>query len=163
MDLDLFPAPPQCEGFTLANGASVIALPDNEEKIRCFSAPSLIVVDEAAFASDTLFTALEPMLSVSNGTLMLLSTPNGQSGYFYDKWHQPGGPWTRIFGTLADCPRISEEAIKKLRESMSEETFQQEFDCRFIAAGGQYISVETFRKCLRDDFELFAPEWEHSD
>ena len=162
MDIELFTAPPQCEGFTLANGASVIALPDNEEKIRCFSAPSLIVVDEAAFASDTLFTALEPMLSVSNGTLMLLSTPNGQTGYFYEKWHQQNSPWTRILGTLEDCPRISEEAIKKLRESMSEETFQQEFDCQFVAAGGQYISLETFRKCLRDDFDLFAPDWERS-
>ena len=162
MDIELFTAPPQCEGFTLANGASVIALPDNEEKIRCFSAPTLIVVDEAAFASDTLFTALEPMLSVSNGTLMLLSTPNGQTGYFYEKWHQQNSPWTRILGTLEDCPRISEEAIKKLRESMSEETFQQEFDCQFVAAGGQYISLETFRKCLRDDFDLFAPDWERS-
>jgi hypothetical protein len=162
MELDLFAAPPKCEGFTLANGASVIALPDNEEKIRCFSAPSLIVVDEAAFASDTLFSALEPMLSVSNGTLMVLSTPNGQTGYFYEKWHQQNSPWTRILGTLEDCPRISEEAITKLRESMSEETFRQEFDCQFIAAGGQYISLETFRKCLRDDFDLFAPDWERS-
>jgi hypothetical protein len=162
MDLDLFAAPPKCEGFTLANGAKVVALPDNEEKIRCFSAPSLIVVDEAAFASDTLFSALEPMLSVSNGTLMVLSTPNGQTGYFYEKWHQQDSPWTRILGTLEDCPRISDEAITKLRESMSEETFQQEFDCQFIAAGGQYISLETFRKCLRDDFDLFAPDWERS-
>ena len=163
MGLELFTAPPQCEGFTLGNGANVIALPDNEEKIRCFSAPSLIVVDEAAFASDTLYTALEPMLTVSNGTLMLLSTPNGQTGYFYEKWHQQNSPWTNIFGTLADCPRVSDAAIRKLRESMSEEAFQQEFECKFIAAGGQFISLETFRKCLRDDFELFAKEWQFSD
>ena len=163
MDIDLFAAPPKCEGFTLANGASVIALPDNEEKVRCFSAPSLIVVDEAAFASDTLYTALEPMLTVSNGTFMLLSTPNGQTGYFYEKWHLQNSPWTNIFGTLEDCPRVSDAAIQKLRESMSEETYQQEFECKFIAAGGQFISLETFRKCLRDDFDLFAPEWERSN
>ena len=155
--------PPKCDGFTLPNGSTVVALPDSEETIRGFSAPSLIVVDEAAFANDTLYTALEPMLTVSNGTLMLLSTPNGQTGYFYEQWHLPDSPWSKIFGTLDDCPRVNQAAIDSMRKSMPKADFEQEFECKFVAASGQFISVETFRKCLRDDFELFCPDLDEEE
>ena len=160
MGLKLGGPPPKCEGFTLPNGSVVVALPDSEETIRGFSAPSLIIVDEAAFASDTLFKALEPMLTVSNGTFMLLSTPNGQSGYFYEQWHMPDSPWSKIFGTLDDCPRVNKEAIEGMRKSMAKADFEQEFECKFVASSGQFISVETFRKCLRDDFEPFCKDWD---
>ena len=74
---------------------------------------------KSAFASDTAYKALEPMLTVSNGTLMLLSTPNGQLGYFYEQWHLPDSPWTKIFGTLDDCPRVNKDAIEGMRKSMA--------------------------------------------
>src|SRR6187399_10424 len=93
LSLEILPPPNNCDGFRLANGSEIIALPDSEETIRGFSAPRLIVVDEAAFASEDVFKALEPMLTVSNGTFILLSTPNGQSGYFYEQWHAENGPW----------------------------------------------------------------------
>lgn len=160
LDLELLPPPSKCDGFSLANGAQVIALPDNPETIRGFSAPRLIVVDEAAFASEELFKSLEPMLTVSNGTLMLLSTPNGQSGYFYDQWHTAASPWTRIFGTLKDCPRVNHDAIANIRKTMSEADFQQEFECKFVAASGQFISNELFESCLRDDVEIFNMDFD---
>jgi hypothetical protein len=100
------------------------------------------------------------MLSVSAGTIMLLSTPNGQHGYFYEQWHAEHSNWTRIKGTLEGCPRMKPEAIEALRKSMSKEDFEQEFECRFIAAGGQIISLETIRKCYTEDFDLFDPEYD---
>ncbi|MBI2684923.1 MAG: hypothetical protein HYX27_01305, partial [Acidobacteria bacterium] len=160
IDVELFPPPSKCDGFTLANGAQVIALPDSEETIRGFSAPRLIVVDEAAFASEDVFKALVPMLTVSAGTIMLLSTPNGQTGYFYEQWHNDNSPWTRLQGSLKDCPRVSKETIDQMRQTMSKDDFAQEFECKFIAAGGQFISREVFRACLRDDFPLFMPEYD---
>ena len=163
LDLDILPPPPKCDGFSLANGSQIIALPDNPETIRGFSAPRLIVVDEAAFASEDLFKALDPMLTVSNGTLMLLSTPNGQTGYFYEQWHAAATPWTRIFGTLADCPRVQPEAVEAIRKSMSEADFQQEFECKFIAGSAQFISREIIEQCIVDDYELVCPDfkWEY--
>ena len=158
-----FSAPPlHCDGFTLANGSQVIALPDNPETIRGFSAPRLIVVDEAAFASREVFAALEPMMTVSGGTILLISTPNGQTGYFYDQWHNDSGPWARHQMNLQDCPRVDRAAIDAMRQTMSREQFDQEFLCKFVASGTQFISTEVYRKCLRDDFELFFPEDELS-
>ena len=158
LDLELFAPPPKCDGFCLANGAQIIALPDNEAKIRGFSAPRLIVVDEAAFASPEIYTALEPMLTVSGGTILLLSTPNGQTGYFYEQWHSEKTPWAKLKGTLEDCPRINKEAIEQMRKTMAKSTFQQEFECKFVPSSTEFISLGSFLNCLTTDFELFMPD-----
>ena len=39
---------------------------------------ALVVEDEAAFCGDDLYIALRPMLAVSGGRLILMSTPNGR-------------------------------------------------------------------------------------
>ncbi|MFN0105509.1 MAG: terminase large subunit domain-containing protein [Bryobacteraceae bacterium] len=160
IDLYILPPPPKCNGFSVANGARIVALPDNEETVRGFSAPRLIVVDEAAYASPDVFKALDPMLAVSAGTIMLLSTPNGRGGYFYERWHAENSPWTRILGTLADCPRIDADVIRTLRQTMSQRDFEQEFECKFVDDAGQFIGGEIFDRCLTDDFPLFFPEYD---
>lgn len=160
--VSLFPPPPKCDGFSLSNGAKVIALPDSQETIRGFSAPRLIIVDEAAFASRELFRALEPMLTVSRGTLMLLSTPNGQTGYFYEQWHRGGDAWLRIFSSIEECPRVDPKIIEEMRITMGSQAFEQEVECRFVAASGQFISREAFRKCIRNDFPLFLPDYDNA-
>jgi hypothetical protein len=160
---DLLPPPPQSTGFTLANGTSVLAVPDSPETIRGYSAPKLIIVDEAAFATKELFTALDPMMTVSGGTIMLLSTPNGQTGYFYDQWHAKEGPWRRIQTTLEACPRINKEAIEQIKKTMSKEEFQSEFECKFVPNGEGFISREVYRACLDPTVELFLPDIELPD
>jgi hypothetical protein len=160
---ELLPPPPQSTGFTLSNGTSVLAVPDSPETIRGYSAPRLIIVDEAAFATKELFTALDPMMTVSGGTIMLLSTPNGQTGYFYDQWHDKQGPWRRIQTTLEQCPRINKEAIEQIKKTMSKEEFQAEFECRFVPNGAGYISREVYRACLDPTVELFLPDIELPD
>jgi len=150
--------PPGCDGFKLANGSHIISLPDSQTTIRGFSAPRLIVVDEAAFASDELISALKPMLAVSGGCLMLLSTPNGQSGYFYEKWHEPESPYQRIFCKASDCSRIRPEILESFRQTMSKEEFNQEFNCEFTAPPSQFISRELFRRAVREDIKPMFEE-----
>lgn len=67
--------PPKAEGesFRLPNRARIIPLPQSPDKVRCFSAPTLIIIDEAAFVKDVLFEALTPALATSNGALWLLT------------------------------------------------------------------------------------------
>ncbi len=64
--------------FTLDNGSRVVSLPGTSETVRGFSAPRLVVEDEAAFVDDGLYGALRPMLAVSGGRLILMSTPFGR-------------------------------------------------------------------------------------
>ena len=69
----------------LGNGSRVVVLPgDNPRTVRGYSAPELILEDEAAFVSDETFDALLPMLAAtSTGRIVLMSTPYIASGHFY--------------------------------------------------------------------------------
>ena len=67
----------------LETRARVLALPSTEHTTRGFSAPRLVVFDEAARVSDDLYYAVRPMLAVSQGRLVLLSSSWNASGFFY--------------------------------------------------------------------------------
>jgi hypothetical protein len=61
--------------LSFANGSRILALPSTASNIRGFT-PDLILVDEAAHMDGgELLVALEPMLAVSGGRLVALSTP----------------------------------------------------------------------------------------
>lgn len=67
-------------GMYLPNGSRIEALPGTEKTIRGFSGAALLLVDEAARVSDELYYAVRPMLAVSGGALMMLTTPYGKRG-----------------------------------------------------------------------------------
>jgi Terminase large subunit, T4likevirus-type, N-terminal len=105
---------------TLENGSRICSLPGDPKTVRGYSAPALILEDEAAFVDDELFVAIKPMLAVGGGQLILMSTPFGRRGHFFDVWQSGGGDWQRISVPATDCPRISAEFLRRERESMSE-------------------------------------------
>ena len=59
----------------LANGSRIVALPAGEETVRGFSGVDLLIIDEAARVPDELYYSVRPMLAVSGGKLVALSTP----------------------------------------------------------------------------------------
>jgi hypothetical protein len=118
----------------LANGSRILCLPGVEGTVRCYS-PSLLIIDEAARVPDDLYRALRPMLAVSRGRLVALSTPFGQRGWFHEEWHS-SGPWHRIRVPWRDCPRISAEFIAEEERAMGRSWVAQEFECSFEALAG---------------------------
>jgi hypothetical protein len=60
-----------------ANGSRIVSLPGDESTIRGYSGVALLVIDEAARVDDNLYRAVRPMLAVSRGRLVALSTPFG--------------------------------------------------------------------------------------
>lgn len=134
----------------LGNGSRVVALPQNEANVRGFSAPSLIVVDEAARVNDTLYHAMRPMLAVGRGDLALLSTPFGERGFFWKEWVSGGPGWKRIEVKATDCPRISEEVLEEERRAQSAEWFAQEYLCSFIGMENQAFPREWLERAVRE-------------
>lgn len=59
----------------LDNGSRVVSLPGTEATIRGYSAVSLLLIDEGARVADDLYFAVKPMLAISRGRLLALSTP----------------------------------------------------------------------------------------
>src|SRR5207302_10620158 len=84
---------------TLATGARAVSLPGAPDTLRGYPAPKLIIKDEAAYVSDAMQAALDPMLAVSKGRLIEMSSPNGKRGHFYEKWqHGVGVERIKIIG-----------------------------------------------------------------
>ncbi len=140
------------EGFTRPNRARIIPVPQSPAKVRCYSAPTLIIIDEAAFVDDEMFEAVTPMLATSNGSLWLLSTPNGQRGFFYKTWlNRPDG-WKFVTATADDCPRISVHFLARERASKGESSFRREYLCEFVAGHQQMVSQEDANAIFDTDF-----------
>ena len=114
----------------LKNGSRIVALPGTEETVRGFSGVRLLVVDEAARVDDPLYYAIRPMLAISGGRMVCLTTPFGKRGFFYNEW-TGDRPWDRVKVTASECPRISEKFLGEERASLGERWYQQEYECSF--------------------------------
>ena len=121
-----------------ANGSRVLALPGSEKTIRGISAVTLLILDEAAGIPDELYGAVRPMLAVSKGRLVLMSTPRGEQGFFYETWAKSEG-WEKIEVPWHDCPRIDPSFIEEEKRERGGAWVAQEYECQFIAAGSTRI------------------------
>jgi hypothetical protein len=116
----------------LANGSRVQVLPGKEATVRGFSGVTLLIVDEASRVEDSLYQAVRPMLAVSGGSIVLLSTPFGSRGFFWQEWVEGGPDWKRVKVTADQCPRISKDWLEKERERIGSWWFDQEYNCIFV-------------------------------
>ncbi len=121
------------------NGSRIVGLPGTEATVRGFSAVSLIVIDEASRVKDEMYQSLRPMLAVGDGDLWLMSTPNGQSGFFYEVWAGGDEEWYRVSATAEECSRIPKEFLEEERRAKTAAYFEQEYMGRFTAHEGAYF------------------------
>jgi hypothetical protein len=112
------------------NGSRIIGLPASEGKVRVYSSVALLLIDEASRVDDALYRAMRPMLAVSRGRLLALSTPFGKRGWFHDAWHG-SGDWEHVRITADQCPRIPADFLTEEREALGERWFRQEYLCSF--------------------------------
>ncbi len=115
----------------LENRSRVVSLPSKESNVRSFSAVDLIIEDEASRVPDDLYRAVRPMLAVSGGRLVLMSTPFGKRGHYFNEWSQGGDVWERVEVKGTECPRISAEFLAEERASLGEMWYRQEYMCEF--------------------------------
>jgi hypothetical protein len=134
----------------LSNGSRIVALPGDEKNIRCFSGVALLVIDEAARVDDALYCSVRPMLAVSQGTLVALSTPFGKRGWFHDEWHSEND-WHRVKVTAEQCPRISPQFLAEERRALGERWFNQEYRCEFSECLDAVFSWADIQAALSDD------------
>ena len=146
--------------MSLVNGSRVVALPGDGDTIRGFSSPALIIEDESAYVDDGLYRAIRPMLAVSGGRLILLATPNGRRGHFFESWESEED-WERIEIPASECPRISPAFLESERAALGEAWFKQEYCCQFLDAVGALFRYDDIRRALSDEVKpLFPPKGE---
>ncbi len=133
------------------NTSRIVALPGKEETIRGFSGVALLIVDEAARVPDALYQSVRPMLAVSGGQIILLSTPFGKRGFFHQEWTEGGAAWHRTKVTAFDCPRISSEWLEQERAAIGDWWFNQEYLCEFVETTDQVFVYEDIQRALDED------------
>lgn len=120
----------------------------------------MLIADEAAFMPDDVWAAVTPSLLTTGGDIVLISTPHGKIGYFYqcynsDKfktWHlnsldviekrEIGKSWTEAQRTKAF------EFIESEKLRMSVREFGQEYLGQFLEELSQFFPDEIIRRSM---------------
>jgi hypothetical protein len=147
------PVLPQAErklSLELENDSRIVTLPGSEKTIRGFSGAALLILDEAARVADELYFAVRPMLAVSGGALIMLSTPYGKRGVFYEEW-TGGHGWERYEVPASQCPRISGEFLEQERASLPPFIFRQEYECSFEETEDQVFTTDLIDRAVTDE------------
>lgn len=145
----------------LINGTRILSLPTGKTGafVRCYSV-DILIADEAAYIPEPVWVAIRPMLATSEkmrglGWEILLSTPFGKGGYYYEACHNPD--YLQIHISSEDCPRISKEFLRKERKRLSKMEYAQEYLGEFISEFAQFFPTELIKKRMN------FIEWNHKD
>lgn len=112
------------------HGSRVLTFPGSEKTARGMAAADLVIIDEASRIEDDLIGAILPMLTVSRGRLIALTTPKGKRGFFYEQWHGDG-PWHRVKVTADMCPRLTKEALAEQLRILGPQRYSEEYGLEF--------------------------------
>jgi len=147
--------------LTLENGSRIISLPGQEGTVRGYSGVRLLSIDEASRVPDALYMAVRPMLAVSGGRLVAMSTPFGTRGWWYEAW-ESAEPWERYEVPADRCPRISPTFLEEERRSMGVWWFDQEYGCKFLDAQDSVFRRADIDAAFTDDVAPLFPAPEGS-
>lgn len=152
------PVPAEAENalsLELENGSRIVSLPGKEETIRGMSGVRLLVIDEASRVKDALYKSVRPMLAVSGGRLVLLSSPFGARGFFYEAF-KARNDWDYYEIPATKCPRITPEFLEEEKASMGEWWFLQEYMCQFLDAQTSAFRTEDIECIVSREVETWA-------
>jgi len=137
----------------LKNGSTIYCLPTGLSGygIRGYTI-DLLIADEAAFIPEEVWTAVTPMLAVTRGDIILLSTPFGKGGYFYRCFED--STFTSFHVSSEDCPRKNQEFLDQEKERMSKLQYAQEYLGEFVDELRRFFSEELIRSCMKNKFTI---------
>jgi hypothetical protein len=133
--------------LTAENGSRVISLPASEGTVRGFSA-DLLILDEASRIDDEMYRAVTPMLAVTGGRLIALSTPAGRRGWWWDAWENGGPAWERYRVPATDVPRITQQFLDEELRTLGRWAFEQEYMCSFQDSTDQFFRDDDIARML---------------
>ena len=119
---------------------------ENEDAIRGAGLDG-VVIDEAAFCSDTLWPeVLRPALADKQGWAIFITTPKGKN-WFWERYEasEELEDWQRWQRPTADNPIIPPKEIEAARLDSTPLGFRQEFLAEFVTPGGNLFREEWFQ------------------
>lgn len=150
------PVPSEAETtmrLELDSGSRIVALPGGTggETVRGFSAVRLLIEDESARTSDDVYASARPMLDPIHGRVLLLSTPYGARGHFYEASRDPS--W-HVFEVPAErIPRLSPTFLAETERALGSWWFDQEYRCHFLDAASAAFASEDIEAIFTEGVE----------
>jgi len=95
------------------------------------------------------------MLAVSGGRLVLLSTPFGSRGFFYEASRQRA-EWEYYEVPATDCPRISPEFLEEEKRTIGAWWFDQEYCCKFLDAQSAAFRSADLERVIDPEVEVWS-------
>ncbi len=144
------------ETCRLTNGSFIKALPATG-LIRGETATRVLVNEARDILNDEeTFSAVEPMLLVTDGSLAIFSTPLGKTGRLWEAFNNPLYLKTRI------PSRVSKFATKKHLErqklEMSSARYANEYEAEFLDVESSFFSPESIQRSAREYDLTMQPE-----
>lgn len=133
--------------IVLTNGSTIYCLPTGMSGygIRGYTV-DLLIADEAAFIPEDVWTAVTPMLAITRGDIILLSTPHGKGGYFYRCFTDP--TFKSFHVSSEDCLRKDQHFLDQEKSRMSKAQYAQEYLGEFIDELRQFFPTALIKECL---------------
>lgn len=133
--------------ITLNNGSVIHCLPTGMSGygIRGYTV-DLLIADEAAFIPEEVWTAVTPMLAVTGGDIILLSTPLSKEGYFYQCFSDE--TFTAFHVSSEDCTRMDKAHLEREKRTMSKAKYAAEYLGEFVDELRQFFTDKIIRKCM---------------
>ncbi len=137
----------------LTNGSVIHCLPtgDSGYGIRGFTINELYA-DEAHYIGEDVWQAITPMLATTGGTINLLSTPAGTTGYFYRCFYDK--KFKRIHVNTEEVAKgrqdpqktMIQEFLKDEKERMTKLQYQQEYLGLFVGGIQRFIPDDLIKE-----------------
>lgn len=120
----------------------------------------LLIADEAAFMPQDVWQAVTPMLLTTGGDLILISTPFGRSGFFFDCYYDASFKTFHVNSeeVMKNRPlsvswnvKHRENALLRLereRERMTTKQYAQEYLGQFVEELSQFFPDELIRQAM---------------
>ena len=150
---------PTLHFMELKNGSKIICIPigDTGDSMRGYTA-TMIIIDEAALVPDIAWDAIEPVISVTKGRTILLSTPKFKKGFFY-KASLDTKTYQVEKISARDCPRHTKEFLDRKQAEKSAVVFAQEYLGEFADDYNRKFTKEWIEKvCIikKEEVVIYA-------
>lgn len=129
---------------------------DAYQGIRGFTVSGILIIDEAAYIPDTMPNGEDfwgnivmPITKARNPKTVLISTPCGMQGFFFDYYNRALAGEKGIVQLTRDIyadELVTNEQIEEIKKSIPPKAFLQEFECRFLASSLTFF--EGFEHCF---------------
>lgn len=140
---------------------------DAYQGIRGFTVSGILIIDEAAYISETMPNGenfwgniVMPITKARNPKVVLISTPCGMNGFFFDYYTRAVANEEGIVQLTRDIyadELVTKEQIEEIKKSIPPKAFAQEFECTFLASSLTFF--EGFEHCFEKFNYENTKEW----